>query len=324
MKRALRLAKQAQGWVLPNPMVGAVIVKNDERISDGFHESFGGPHAEINALKKCKDPKGATLYVTLEPCCHSGKTPPCTKAIIESGIKKVVIASLDPSEKVSGKGLAELQAAGIECELGLLEEEAKLINRDFFTFHTLKRPFVTLKVGMSLDAKVSEREGFQTAITGKRTQKMVHLLRHRHHGILVGAGTLLTDNPHLGVRSIEGRDPLRIVFKGKRELPKDLDVFRDGNHLVLEGGDLLQYMDSLYEAGVISVLVEGGPKIFRSFLEAKICDELHAFIAPKILGVQALDAFQNIESISFLTQSVRKSGQDLHYILTPKWDSKPI
>lgn len=318
MRRALRLAEKARGWTLPNPLVGAVLVKDGKRIGEGYHAKFGAAHAEVEALKSCSEsPKGATLYVTLEPCCHQGKTGPCTKAVIESGIAKVVVASLDPSDKVNGKGVAELREAGVEVELGLLKEEAEELNREFYTFHKKKRPFVTLKVALSLDGKIAATPGEETAITGAAAKKQVHLLRHEHQAILVGAGTVLADDPHLGVREVEGRDPLRIILKGKRKLPKDAQVFRDENFLVLENQSVSELMETLYEKGILSILVEGGHEVFTSFLEEKLLDELHIFQAPILLGKKALPFAELPEELPFRLKKSHQLGQDLWLRLWP-------
>lgn len=318
MRRALRLAEKARGWTLPNPLVGAVLVKDGKRIGEGYHTKFGAAHAEVEALKSCSEsPKGATLYVTLEPCCHQGKTGPCTKALIENGIAKVVVASLDPSDKINGKGVAKLREAGIEVEVGLLKEEAEELNREFYTFHKKKRPFVTLKVALSLDGKIAATPGEETTITGTAAKKQVHLLRHEHQAILVGAGTVLADDPHLGVREVEGRDPLRIILKGKRKLPKDAQVFRDENFLVLENQSISELMETLYEKGILSILVEGGHEVFTSFLEEKLLDELHIFQAPLLLGKKALPFAELPEALPFRLKKSRQLGQDLWLTLWP-------
>ena len=326
MRRALRLAEKARGWTLPNPLVGAVLVKDGKRIGEGYHTRFGAAHAEVEALKSCSESAtGSTLYVTLEPCCHEGKTGPCTKAIIESGVAKVVIASLDPSDKVNGKGVAELREAGIEVEVGLLKEEAEELNREFYTFHKKKRPFVTLKVALSLDGKIAATPGEggharlrRVAITGAAVKKQVHLLRHEHQAILVGAGTVLADDPHLGVREVEGRDPLRIILKGKRKLPRDAQVFRDENFLILENQSIPELMGTLYGKNILSILVEGGHEVFTSFLEEKILDELHIFQAPILLGKKALSFAELPEALPFRLKKSHQLGQDLWIILNLK------
>lgn len=320
MRRALRLAEKARGWTLPNPMVGAVLVKDGERIGEGYHAEFGGDHAEIMALKNCEtSAKGATLYVTLEPCAHEGKTGPCAQAIIEAGISKVVIASTDPNPN-SKDGVQELRDAGIEVEVGLLEEAARDLNKDFFCFHEKARPYVTLKIASTLDAKVAEKRGVQTWLTGKKAQKYVHLLRARHQAVLVGAGTALTDDPHLGVRLVEGRDPLRIIARGERELRDDLQIFRDDNHWIYDVKNMDDFLNSCKEKGIVSVLVEGGPRVFSCFFKNKSFDELHYIQAPRLLGSDALSFNEDPSDISLHLESVQKLGQDVLTISTPQWD----
>jgi diaminohydroxyphosphoribosylaminopyrimidine deaminase / 5-amino-6-(5-phosphoribosylamino)uracil reductase len=318
MRRALRLAKKGRGNVLPNPMVGAVIIKDDERIGEGYHAKFGEEHAEIAALNSCtQDPTGATLYVTLEPCSKEGKTPACTKAIIKAGIKKVVIAAKDPSQN----GTSELEKAGIEVETGILEDAAKDLNKAFFTFHEKNRPFVTLKVAMSLDGKVAEARGIQTQITGEKAQKRVHIFRKNHQAILVGAGTVLTDNPHLGVRLVEGNDPLRIILAGDTALPENLKVFRDDNFILLKNKSIKEILEELHKQNIISVLVEGGPTVFTEFLKAQAVDEIQLLMAPKTLGQNALNFLEENNNISLSIRSVRKLSPDVLITATPKWDS---
>lgn len=330
MKRALRLAQKGLGKALPNPMVGAVLIKDGKRIGEGYHEAFGQAHAEVNALNVAKSTNssktksnltGAVLYVTLEPCCHHGKTPPCTEAIIQSGIKKVVVASLDPSEKVGGKGIKALEEAGIEVEIGLLEEEARTLNRDFFTFHEKKRPFITLKAALSIDGKIAAKAGEETKLTGKTAQKQVHLMRSRHHAILVGAGTILSDDPHLGVRLVEGKDPLRVILKGDREIPKNFLVFRDENHIIYEERNIQKVLEDLHKRGIVSVFVEGGQEVFTQFLENQYVDELKLFVTPHILGEQGLPFTRLKKPIELMNQSVQKWGQDILMTATPQWDS---
>jgi len=288
MRRALKLAEKGQ--VLPNPRVGAVLVKDGEKIGEGYHAQYGGNHAEIEALKNCSSsPKGATLYVTLEPCCHQGKTPPCTKAIIAAGISKVVVAVQDHSSKVNGKGLAELQKAGIEVEVGLMEEEARRLNKAFFAFHEKGRPFITLKWAQSLDAKIGITDQ-KVLLSGEPALNFAHGLRASHQAILVGASTALNDDPQLTTRRVPGADPLRIVLQGKKKLPKSLKIFANKNHLILPHQDLNQTLQTLTEKGIQSVLVEGGAQVLQSFLDAGLWDEAFVIVAPKTLGEGAVNA----------------------------------
>jgi len=316
MRRALRLAKKGRGATLPNPMVGAVIVKDDERIGEGYHTAFGAPHAEIEALNSCTtSPKDATLYVTLEPCSKAGKTPACTEAIINSGITKIIIATPDPSQN----GIEELKAANIEVEVGLLEEKARELNKIFFTSHEKKRPFITLKAAISLDGKISKSRKSQTQLTSKKALKHTHILRKNHQAILVGAGTVLADNPHLGTRLVEGRDPLRIILEGNTSIPKNSKIFRDENFLLFKNQSIEKVLNSLHKKNITSILVEGGHEIFTQFLEKQLVDELQIFIAPILLGTKALPFAET--NISLSIRSVRKLAPDVLITATPKWDS---
>ncbi len=312
MRRALRLAEKGLGFVLPNPMVGAILVKENKRISEGFHQKFGGNHAEVIAIKNCKEStEGAILYITMEPCCHFGKTPPCTDLIIKSGIKKVIIASLDPSEKVNGKGVEKLIEAGIEVEIGLLKEAAEELNEQFYTFHQKKRPFISLKAAISIDGKISKSNMERTILTGDKSKKMTEILRSKHQGILVGSGTVIVDNPNLGLSTIVGREPIRIILGKKSKMDRSLKIFRNDNFLVIENENLNDVMKKCYELGILSILVEGGNKIFSSFIKANIVDRYYFYIAPKILGKDALD-FAKIESpVSLKFETVQKLGSDI-------------
>ncbi|MFT7183970.1 MAG: diaminohydroxyphosphoribosylaminopyrimidine deaminase [Oceanicoccus sp.] len=320
MRRALRLAEKGRGFVLPNPMVGAVIVKNDERIGEGFHHKHGDPHAEVMAINSCEQSlEGATIYVTLEPCDHVGKTSACTEAIIKSGIKKIIIASKDPSRN----GAEVLKAAGLEVEIGLLGDQAKQLNREFFTFHEKKRPFITLKAALSLDGKIAKNRDSSTQLTSQLAQKLTHVMRHQHHAILVGAGTVIADDPHLGVRLIEGRDPLRLVWKGERDLDPSLQIFRDENHKIMEAKNLENLFKELYEMGVVSVLVEGGSTVHSQFINEKAWDEMKVFYAPRLLGNEAVPFFEGESQDSFKIKNVRQCGPDLLLTATPSWDLDP-
>ncbi|MBI2335133.1 bifunctional diaminohydroxyphosphoribosylaminopyrimidine deaminase/5-amino-6-(5-phosphoribosylamino)uracil reductase RibD, partial [Candidatus Daviesbacteria bacterium] len=261
LKETLKLAKKGLGRVSPNPMVGAVIVKNGQIIGKGYHKKFGFPHAEIEALKNCREnPRGATMYVNLQPCSHFGKTPPCIDAIIKAGIKKVICCSLDPNPKIHGK-------AGIEISAGVLEKEARKLNEAFFTFHEKKRPFIAIKFAASLDGKLATRTGDSKWITNEKAREYARSLRARYQAVLVGKNTFLKDQPHLGVRIKGKKDPLKIVL-GLSINPKNIQ-------------DLLSI---LYKKEIISVLVEGGGKTLGSFIDAKVVDKVYAFHAPIIIG----------------------------------------
>ncbi len=326
MNRALRLAEKGRGWTEPNPMVGAVLMKDGERIGEGYHSRYGAAHAEVEALKACEaaglDARGATLFVTLEPCCHEGKTPPCVEAVIASGVSRVVIAAEDPNPKVAGKGIAALRAAGIEVSVGLLAEAAKELNRFFYHFFETGRPWVTLKAALSLDGKIAEAPGKETALTGKVAQRYVHGLRHEHQAILVGAGTVLADDPHLGVREVEGRDPLRVILKGKKALPKKLQIFRDKNVLILEEMKVEEVLAKLAELDVHSVLVEGGQAVFTAFLKAGLVDEMQLLLAPRFLGPKALDFVELDSGFSLEGMHTKVLGKDLLLTGRPHFEKR--
>jgi len=317
MKRAIELAKRALGRTSPNPVVGAVIVQDGQIVGEGYHLLAGTPHAEIHALLKAGErAKGGTLYVTLEPCCHHGKTPPCVDAIIASGIRRVVAAVEDPNPQVSGQGIAKLRSAGIEVEVGVLREEAGRANEFFFKFITTGLPFVAVKTAMTLDGKIATRTGDSRWITGETARRFVHELRNIYDAVLVGVGTVIKDNPMLNTRlNVENkRDPIRIILDGKLEIPMDSQVVLTANHqytlvvtsrkvdagriTVLEetGVEVLQVGDNpeeiplgpllkeLARLGITSILVEGGGQVNASFFEAGLVDKVYWFVAPKICG----------------------------------------
>ena len=315
MKRALELARKGAGFVNPNPMVGAVIVKDGVIIGEGYHERYGGLHAERNALKNCKEsPKGATLYVTLEPCCHYGKTPPCTEAIIESGISRVVIGTLDVNPVVAGKGARILADTGIQVEIGILEKECRELNRIFNKYVTTKLPYVIMKYAMTADGKIATSSGESKWITGEAARENVHRLRKNLSGIMVGVSTVIADNPSLDCRLDEpSQNPVRIICDSRLRTPLDSVVVRtakenqtviatssEDTELIEEyekqgcrilhipqannGINLNQLMREIGEMGIDSILLEGGGTLNYSALESKIVDEIHIHMAPKIFG----------------------------------------
>lgn len=310
MKKALNLAKKGLSWTSPNPMVGAVVVKNGQIIGQGYHHKYGLAHAEAEALKSVKeDPNGATLYVNLEPCSHFGKTPPCAEAIIKSGIKIVVCSVLDPNPKVSGKGAQKLKKAGLEVAVGILEKEAKILNETFFTFQIKKRPFIALKFAQSLDGKIATKTGDSKWITNEKSRKFARKLRASYQAILVGMNTILKDDPNLGIRVKSKKDPVRIVLDSYLKIPLTAQVLRDNNIIIAttnkanqqrlkvfqERGIQIIVFDSgqiplgglmkrLYELNIISVLVEGGSEVLGSFVDERLVDKIYAFFAPIIIG----------------------------------------
>lgn len=317
MKRALELAQKGIGYTRPNPLVGAVIVKDGRIIGEGYHEFFGGPHAEINAFNQgTEDVTGAKMYVTLEPCSHYGKTPPCAEAIIKKGIKKVVVALKDPNPKVSGRGINLLREAGIEVITGVLEEESRKLNEIFIKYITTNTPFCILKAAMTLDGKTAAVTGDSKWITGEASRQYVHGLRHRVSGIMAGIGTVLKDDPYLTTRlkDREGRDPHRIIVDSSARLPLTANVIKvaskaetilavtekakeDKLNKLREKGvriiktptkdgrvDLTFLMKALGEMEIDSILLEGGSELNYSALEAGLVDKVNIFIAPKLIG----------------------------------------
>ena len=278
MRRALQLARCGELSASPNPMVGAVIVAPDGRIiGEGYHRRYGEAHAEVNAVNSVSAADrplltSSTIYVTLEPCSHFGKTPPCADLIVRTGIPHVVVAAVDPFSKVAGRGIEKLKQAGIKVEVGVLQEEAQLLNRHFFTAHTLRRPFVTLKWAQSADGFIDGRngDGPQCQISSPVTQTAVHKLRASHDAILVGSGTWLADSPSLSVRHFAGQSPRRFVYDRRcriSDLPADVVRLTDEN--------LPDALSRLYaEFGITSLLVEGGSLLLKSFLEANLYDDI--------------------------------------------------
>ncbi|HBG77961.1 MAG TPA: bifunctional diaminohydroxyphosphoribosylaminopyrimidine deaminase/5-amino-6-(5-phosphoribosylamino)uracil reductase RibD [Phycisphaerales bacterium] len=292
IKLALKLAHQGLGSVEPNPMVGCVIVKNGKIIGEGYHRKFGGPHAEINALADCKkrgnSPAGATMYVSLEPCCHFGKTPPCVNAIIAAGIKKVVAAVKDPTKKVAGKGFKILKKAGIEVIVGVCENEAKELNAPFFKFAKTGKPYIIVKWAQSSDGFLSRTDG-KRWITNAASRKDVHKIRRKVGAILVGINTVIEDNPMLTARPDRGRQPLRIVLGKASKLPRNCYLLKTAKKwpvYVFNGRNLNDVLVKLGKRGVQQLLVEGGEKIITSFLKQKLADEIIVYISNEKLGAK--------------------------------------
>jgi len=351
MKKTLTLAAKGKGRTSPNPLVGAVIVKDGKIIAADYHRKAGSFHAEVLALNKAgKKAKGATLYVNLEPCCHTEKrTPPCTKAIIRSGIKKVVVAMIDPNPKVSGMGLKELRKAGIETVSGVMEAEAKHLNEAFIKYITKKGPFVILKIAQSLDGKIATARGESKWITGEEARRYVHKLRNEVDAILVGIGTVKKDNPSLDCRIKGGRNPYRIIVDSNLQIPLNAKVLKhdDGKTIVIgarravplrkkieqlqnmgahvltvknKNGkiDLRSLMKELGRLEITSVMIEGGSSVNASVLANGIADKVMIFVAPKIIG--GVDSIPSIggkspallrNAFNLNNLQVKKIGEDL-------------
>ncbi|MDY5048607.1 MAG: bifunctional diaminohydroxyphosphoribosylaminopyrimidine deaminase/5-amino-6-(5-phosphoribosylamino)uracil reductase RibD [Treponema porcinum] len=318
MRHAIALAKNGEGRTNPNPLVGAVLVKNNEIIGEGFHQKYGGLHAEREALKNCEEngnsAEGATLYVTLEPCCHFGKQPPCTQAIVKSGIRRVVVGSRDPNPLVHGKGNSFLREQGIEVTEDFLKDECDALNPIFFHYISTRTPYVALKYAMTADGKTASKTGKSKWITGEKSRLFVHQLRNRYSCILAGIGTVLSDNPLLTSRIPGGRNPVRIICDSKLRIPLDCNIVQTAKEIptiiaccqenekksALEksgcevlclpgktGVDLKKLTKTLGERSLDSVLIEGGSEIHYSALEAGIVQHIYAFTAPKIFGGKA-------------------------------------
>ena len=316
MRTAIELAQNGAGWVNPNPLVGAVVVKNDQVIGRGWHTKFGALHAEREALASCvESPKGSTVYVTLEPCCHWGKTPPCTQALIEAEVSRVVVGSPDPNPLVAGKGIAQLKEAGISVTEGVLEEECNGVNRVFFHYIQAKTPYVIAKYAMTLDGKIATKTGASKWITSEKARKRVHLDRQRYSAIMVGINTVLTDNPQLTCR-LEGKEvknPLRVVLDSHLRITPDLQIPRTAHEAPTliatccndekkieqlkacgcdveilpekEGSvDLSALMQCLGTKGIDSVMVEGGATLLWSLFSDHLVNRVQAYIAPKVFG----------------------------------------
>jgi len=292
MTLALSLAEKGLGSVEPNPAVGCVIVKNGKIIGKGYHQKFGGPHAEINALADCKkrgnSPADATMYVSLEPCCHFGKTPPCVNAIIAAGIKKVVAAVKDPTKKVAGKGFAILKKADIETVVGVCEKEAKELNAPFFKFAKTGKPYIIVKWAQSSDGFLSRTDG-KRWLTNTASRKDVHKIRRKVQAVLVGINTVIEDNPMLTARPDRGRQPLRIVLGKASKLPRNCYLLKTAKKwpvCVFNGRNLNDVLVKLGKRGVQQLLVEGGEKIITSFLKQKLADEIIVYTSNEKLGTK--------------------------------------
>ena len=348
MKRALRLAKKGERWASPNPMVGSVIVKDNKIIGEGYHKEFGGKHAEINAINNASESiEGATVYVTLEPCSHYGKTPPCVDRIIETRPARVVVGSTDPNPLVSGRGIKKLEDHGIQVTVGVCEMECRSLNEKFFTFMTTGMPFITLKYAQTLDGRIATRTGHSKWISSEQSRRFVHKLRATHDGILVGIGTVLKDDPELTVRHTRGRNPIRIIVDSFLDVPADTKILQNqdlaktiiattdkgnkekrsslrkmGIEIIvineIDTGfiDLKELFQELANRSISSVLVEGGGGIITSLIREKLPDRLYVITAPKIAGcgieaVGDLGIDRMDDSIQVTFERIFRKGDDV-------------
>ncbi len=348
MKKVLRLAEKGRGRTSPNPMVGAILVKDGEVAGEGYHAKAGEAHAEIIALQQARgEARGAVLYLNLEPCMHYGKTPPCAPQVIESGVKRVVIGMEDPNPLVKGKGIEMLRKAGLDVGVGILEKECQRLNEAFCKYILKKEPFVILKVAATLDGKLATRNGESKWISGEASRRFVHKLRDQVDGVLVGIGTILKDDPQLTARIKGGRNPYRIVLDSRLKIPEEAKVIgtspskaiiattefapkdkieklekRGVQVLILDSQEgkinLKSCLSKLGEIGMMSLLVEGGSQINGSFLDEGLIDKLFFFLSPKLIGDhQALGIFGGRgvssleEAIALKGMKARRVGEDI-------------
>ena len=353
MKIAIELAKKGIGSVEPNPAVGCVIVKGGKVIGQSWHKKYGGHHAEVNTITDCikkgESTKDATMYVTLEPCCHWGKTPPCTDAVIASKVAKVVIAMTDPSKHAAGKGIKLLKKAGIKVAVGVLKNEAENLNAPFVKFAKTAKPWIILKWAQSLDAKLASKKKSQRWISCEKSRADVQNIRRRVQAIIVGINTAIEDDPLLTVRPAKQKPPMRIVLDSDLKIPLNSKLFKTigqapvlivtsnksvkssqpkFNKILAAGAEILavnstkgrcdlnKLLEFLSERGIGQVLVEGGPMVLESFLKQKLADEVNIYISPKILGENGkADISKCLEMLSNSVQltklSVKEFGEDI-------------
>ncbi len=307
MRRCLALAGSAQGRTAPNPMVGAVVVRDGQSVAEGFHARAGEPHAEVMALQQAREnARGATLYVNLEPCSHHGRTPPCTEAILRAGVAHVVIGMCDPNPTVNGRGVRRLRDSGLEVDVGTCETECRELNRAFVSAMERGRPWVVLKAAATLDGRIATEGGESRWITGPEARRHVHGLRDLHDGILVGSGTALADDPRLTCRVEGGRDPIPVLLDGRLRVPSGARMFARGAEALVyslgrsrsdhpativpsspapAGGVLLlPVLEDLVGRGIHSLLVEGGGRVHRAFFDSGLFDSVLLYLAPRLLA----------------------------------------
>ena len=342
MKIALSLAERRKGLTHPNPTVGCVIVKDGKVVGRGYHERAGKPHAEVVALQEAGEKaRGSTVYVTLEPCSHYGKTPPCSDALIKAGVKEVFVAVQDPNPLVSGKGINRLKEAGIKVHVGLCEEEARRLNEDFFLYIREKRPYITLKMAQSIDGRFATLTGDSKWITSEESRRLAHKLRAEASAILVGVGTVISDDPQLTVRHVKtDKQPLKVIFDPNLDTPLSSKVFKEGRTIIftsrreveeikklndvevinleLVNGafDLQEVVRKLYEREVMHLMVEGGGYTITSFLRAGLFDRVCVFQAPKFIGegkgVGDLGVRRVSESITLKLREFKQLSSDIY------------
>lgn len=347
MERCLELAKRGCGNVHPNPMVGCVIVRNGNIVGEGYHECYGGPHAEVNALAQAGEKaRGATVYVNLEPCAHHGKTPPCTEALIRAGVREVILATRDPNPLVNGKGIRTLRKAGITVTVGVLANEARALNETFFFAMLNRMPYVALKIAQTLDGNMVDAYGRSQWITCEEARREAHRLRSLYDAVLVGAQTVIRDDPQLTVRLVRGRNPIRVVLDGALSVPTKAALWKteDARTILLTSTSALRAKERkvlqlekqgvevygigrsqrlplksvlkvLATLGITSLLVEGGPATHAVFLSEKCVQRVYCVIAPHILGggkrIEMKSPFSLAQSQKLTITEIRKLGTDV-------------
>lgn len=319
MQQAILLAQKYRFTTKPNPVVGALILDKNEVICQGAHEQYGGAHAEVNCLNQLKklnitNTENLTLICTLEPCNHFGKTPPCTDAIIASGIKRVVIGSDDPNPKVSGTGIKKMVENGIEVIEDVLRQETINLNKFFFFKHKTKRPFITIKLASSKDGKSHNNEGSSTWITSEASRNDVQIVRAEHDAILTGGNTVRDDNPRMNARvNFPVNQPKKILLTAQKNWDKNLNFFQDADVKILNLSDLKKVIDSISQTEINSILVEAGPKLVNSFIKNELCDQLIIYESNKELGDAGVPWFDSpnlIDRYGFKVKSNYTIGPD--------------
>lgn len=329
MRMAIRLAKKAEGRTSPNPVVGAVIVKSNRIVGRGYHKRAGLPHAEVNALKQAgKTAKDATLYVSLEPCDHFGRTAPCTDAIIKNGIKKVVIGMKDPNPLNNGKGIKKLKDQGIKVVISNIQKEAKSINRPYLKFITKRLPFITVKVAQSLDGKIATKTGDSKWVSSEDSRRYVHWLRSKVDAVMVGANTVIRDDPLLLSKLSKDRQPARIIINGNSKIPAKSKIFFTSakSPVMLASSilgsnkkvDLIKLLEILAKKGIMHILVEGGGELISSLIGRDLVDRMIIFIAPKVIGgrraitsVEGSGVARIEDAFNFKIKNIRRFKKDI-------------
>jgi len=346
MRRALKLAERAHNRATPNPTVGAVLVRDGDIVGEGVTSPVGGPHAEINAFRAAGTAtQGAELYVTLEPCAFHGRTPPCCEAVVAAGIKKVYCATQDPDPRVNGRGFEHLRQRGVEVEVGLLQNEAERLHAAYITHRTKKRPLIILKLAQTLDGRIAARDGDARWITGEEARRHVHRWRSRVDAVAVGANTLIGDDPQLSVRHVKGRDPRPIAIDGRLRADAAAQLFARPGAVLATGQtastdkrraieakgaevwtfaeeegriELRAFAQRAAEENITSLIVEGGGELAAAFLREKLVDQVHIYIAPRILG-EGIAAIADLhiekikDSLRLKDVRTRRLGADLLY-----------